>query len=373
MYDIRRPKFCRGKPCLLLKTLKKSIPNIKKDFSGSAPGVFVGRFDYPNVNVGLLATSYDKTKSWMMTDPEYWYSSHISVDSFLKLRYNLINSRNKIHVKKSNRFLENIQEIALSSRPVDTELNFKKDPYVKISLSNISAPIGITGDVEKIRITENPRILSKVDKIVNDDLKAVDSSYMLYNIIPVHNIQEIFSVGLLGKQKKIVPTRYSITAVDDILSKKLISEIKNYATIDEIRVFRHEYLGNTFFVIMFPRYWEFEMFEKWDNYSWISDYESYDGRTRYASNVTGGYYAARLAVCEYLSKIRRQSAVLILRTVLNYSSIGVWLIRETVRNLLHNNFLAIDSMSELNKYIPNIKSKIIGNYKNQRLLSDFAN
>jgi len=90
-----------------------------------------------------------------------------------------------------------------------------------------------------------------------------------------------------------------------------------------------------------PRQWSFEVIEAWRPNSFWSqgglqiaqDYESFFGRKTYASSVTGGYYAARLAVAEYLAKIRRQASVLVLREISSryWLPLGVWVVRETVR------------------------------------------
>jgi len=51
------------------------------------------------------------------------------------------------------------------------------------------------------------------------------------------HIRRIFSAGLLSQKsnRRFVPTRWSITAVDDIFSKALIKEIKKFQEIDDFR------------------------------------------------------------------------------------------------------------------------------------------
>ena len=78
----------------------------------------------------------------------------------------------------------------------------------------------------------------------------------------------------------------------------------------------------------------------------MTDYEFYQGRKNYASNITGAYYAARKAVCEYLFHIKRQARVLIFREVsAGYEvPLGVWVIRETVNNaMLASDPIVLDS------------------------------
>jgi hypothetical protein len=68
----------------------------------------------------------------------------------------------------------------------------------------------------------------------------------------------------------------------------------------------------------------------------MTDFEFYHGRKSYASNITGAYYAARSAVCEYLYNIKRQARVLIFREVSSGYEVplGVWVIRQTVNNAM---------------------------------------
>jgi hypothetical protein len=60
-----------------------------------------------------------------------------------------------------------------------------------------------------------------------------------------------------------VPTRWSITAVDDILSKDLREKVKTYPEINEYRVYESRYLDNIFEVLMLPQAWSYEAMEAW--------------------------------------------------------------------------------------------------------------
>ncbi|MFN3528284.1 MAG: hypothetical protein ACK4YO_04210, partial [Candidatus Altarchaeaceae archaeon] len=161
---------------------------------------------------------------------------------------------------------EKNQEIALSIIPIDVETIFKKIPKFHISFSPISQPMGPTGELENLKIVENPKIPKKVDNVIEDNLKASDALFLLYKEnFDVYYLSKIFSSGVLGKKenKKLVPTRWSITAVDDIIGKFLIKEIKEYEKISEFVVFSNEYLFNHFEILLIPGNWEFEQFEAW--------------------------------------------------------------------------------------------------------------
>ena len=65
-----------------------------------------------------------------------------------------------------------------------------------------------------------------------------------------------------------------------------------------------------------------------------SAHEGYEGRSEYVEETAGAYYAARLGVLEHLADRDRQAKVLVLREVSDeyWAPVGVWQIRESVRN-----------------------------------------
>ena len=72
-------------------------------------------------------------------------------------------------------------------------------------------------------------------------------------------------------------------------------------------------MWNYYLIFFFPGVWSYELFELYmPGSSWnpstqmkaSTDYENYFGRKKYASNTAGGYYAARLPILKYLSKIK---------------------------------------------------------------------
>ncbi len=88
----------------------------------------------------------------------------------------------------------------------------------------------------------------------------------LYNRgVMVSKIQKAFSVGAFGVEKKrrLVPTRWSITAVDDIISKNLREKVKTFPEINEYRVYESIYMDNVFEILMIPAQWSYESMEAW--------------------------------------------------------------------------------------------------------------
>ena len=423
--------LCGKKTCpILLKksVLKSMVPfELNKTrrnvniFGASPPGFFVGHFNYPNVYLGPLIpfqefeTGLDITDYHILDAPELWFGKQI-VD-IIRYRSSLVRSNFKLNVNigrksrkntlsiKTQKLLDASQELSMAARPVDTETKLEK-MNLNLLMDNHSLPMGPSGVTEKINITENTKVHPKVDYCVSDtDLKASDaiSDYLYFKgQVPESTIKRIFSAGLLGEKKnrRIVPTRWSITAVDDIISKALIKEIKKFPEINNYRIFEATYLDNHFKVLLFPGKFIYEMNEVWaPNTLWnvsldgnthnlkpqiMTDFEFYRGRKSYASNITGAYYAARKSVCEYLYKIKKQARVLIFREVSGgyVVPLGVWVIRETVNNamcvstpvVLDNFNDAIKKMSE--DFMVEFKywkqsSRLINFIKTQRTIDNF--
>jgi hypothetical protein len=373
----------------LLDQVSGLLPKLelnKTEFFGQAPpSVFVGRYNYPNVYVGPMVSEIDRN----IGNPEDWYGKDM-LDIAIRAS-SLIRPSTVMNVHSvSDQSVEASREIAMSSKPVDAEIILAK-PYhsVKSNIDMFVHPMGPKVEMKHIRLAENPAVPRKVDYLVSDtDLTASRAVLYLYDSeITFSQIQRILSVGLLGrkKERKMVPTRWSITATDDIIGKELIREIKTQALLEEFMVFHNQYVGNSFFILLIPRIWSFEMIELWQRGSFYTnvnvgngDFEGYEGRKGYASNVEGAYYAARLAVLEYLKKIGRQASVLVYREIgAEYSiPLGVWVIRESVRNAMHGKSANFESLDlALDYIVKNIvgvdlvtKSNLLKIVKTQRTL-----
>src|SRR3989338_5832313 len=238
------------------------------------------------------------------------------------LRGNLVNSRFKAGVMERSKFTELCQEIGLASKPVGVEIEMEQAPKQSISYFQDAAPFGPAGKLKQGILTENPHIDKPVDKVFSDtDWKASEAVNYLYSKgFDEAFLTKIFSIGGLGlpHQRKLVPTRWTITAIDDNVGKSVIEEIKNYPEHDCV-VYFSSYLGNYYMVFFFPGVWSYELFEcplkNGQIDSIHTDYESYSGRKEYANNCAGGYYTVRLACAEKLKMDKRQARVLVVRVI----------------------------------------------------------
>ena len=353
----------------------KNISNVSKLDSTSPPSVFIGsKLRYPLVNVGILSPLEKDENAWLYDDERYWADNDFQINDVVKIRESLLNSRfqSKVNDSKSNKkFIQIAQEIAVASKPVDIEIELKNKLNIENKKDRVITPHGMHAGLKKAKITNNVRIHRRVEKVMNDEIKASEGIKYLYKKnFDEYVLSKILSVGVLGLRtgKKLVPTRWSITATDDTIGKQLLEKVKDYKWIENYELFFGEFMGNQYLVLLFPNVFSYELFELYlPGSSWnpseeikaATDFESYFGRKNYASNTSGGYYAARLPILEYLNNIKRQASVLAIRieTPSYWASLGVWIVRESVRKALKRKmeFLSREDLIEGVRKIGKIK------------------
>jgi len=303
--------------------------------SGSSPpSIFVGSYGYPKVGVGPMVPPIHGDTT-LLDSPELWLGK--TLEDIVNFRLSLVRGIEKISIQNTQgRFIENLHEVAMSSHSIDTDLQFHKTTLPVTTIDGESAPFGPVGDIKSAKFF-GTRSDKSIERVYYDhDLKAQDAVLALYNKgIDISKIQKCFSIGMLGKKRKLVPTKWSITATDDIISKSLVSEILEFDLIDSCRIFSHDHLGNMFSVILFPHRWLFEMQEAWHDENKVGfGFDSEDARgIDHPPAIAGAYFAAKLGVAEYLVQKKLQAAVLVLREIRpEYAvPVGVWQIREAIR------------------------------------------
>ncbi len=348
-----------------LRMKARDLGRISKFESISPPSVFVGsKLKYPNVNVGILSPIDRVDDAGIFDDMQMWARENFSISDVLKLRESLLNSRFKSKVSDirfNNRFTEIAKSIAIASKPVDVEIELKNHLNFGKKVDRVLTPHGMNANLKNAKVTSNVKIDKKVDRVMNDEIKATEGlNYLYQSGINEYSLSKILSVGVMGmrKDKKMVPTRWSITATDDTLAKNLLKEVRDYKWLENHELFFGEFMGNQYLILLFPNVWSFELFELYyPGSSWnpgtemkaSTDSEGFLGRTKYATNCVGGYYAARLPIVEYLKSIQRQAGVLAIRleTPSYWAALGVWVVRESVRKALDNGVMKFNSREEL--------------------------
>lgn len=365
-------------------------------FSGhSPPGVFVGRLGYPKVYVGPLVSA--KPDPWVFDHPETWVN--MDVDTIVGFRLELLRGMRPHSVFEASdpsERLIRIQDLALSSRPVATELDLERPPRLSLSLSDEAAPMGPSATYSELR-SWGSRSDRRIEKAYYDtDLNASMAVVSLYNSgVEVSRIQKAFSVGMVGvgSKRRLVPTRWSITAVDTILGEALMGRVKEQPSVDDTLVFTMEHLGSTYVGYVFPGEWAYEWVEAWQprtvwNASGVSpeltgDYEDHRGRSTYAE-PGGCYYAARLAAAEALMNMHRKGTVVLLREIHSgyMMPLGVWSVREAVRAMFRQKperfsdvRLAVDyGVSKTGVPLGNwlVKARLLDQVLHQRRITEFT-
>jgi len=368
------------------------------DFSGTSPSVFVGRYGYPNISVGILSPPERRDDAWLYDSPSFWAENSFEIRKIVGLRSSLLNSKFLTSIKKRTRLLDLAKEISMSHKPVDVDISLDKLPSLsRPTINDVTVPFGTSALLKKFTLESSPKVPVKIEKAVGDtDLKAGEAIFGLYSSgISEHSITGLLSVGNLGigKSRKLVPTRWAITATHDSLGKKLIKKIKDFQT-GNFELYFGSHLGNYFLILTFPDAWGYELFETFipneyqgQELNYTRDHEFYEGRKTYAENCTGGYYAARLSILESLQEKKRQNSVLCLRFITEEYSVplGVWVMQNACRNAMKNKLKEFSSKEEMLEYAfrfilkqfkiniyPLLRdSKVLNFQKSQRKLSDF--
>jgi hypothetical protein len=301
-------------------------------YQGSSPSVFIGSYGWPDMHGGpLLINDND--------NPPDWLARKFGMEEIVNIRARTIRGRSALHTVAGN-----LQEIALSTVPLDVDVVFEKPVTFSLNFDGTTAPVGLSGPVKKMNVLGSARVERVVDRITSDtDMGATAACGALReSAIDVYQIANLMTAGMLGKRRTFVPTRWAITAVDDTLSIQLKKEIARYPPIEEIRLFTGEIFGNRIVSILVPGDWKYEMIEIWGRWTlWAGEEEvivqDQEGMIKKGySPISGAYYSARLAVCEYLKDVQRSARVIVIRNISRdyWAPLGTWVIREATRKAM---------------------------------------
>ncbi|WP_049937057.1 DNA repair protein NreA [Haloplanus natans] len=353
-----RRRLAKGKSYEILDHVESVADRVERSVSGDAivgsvsPSIFVGRSDYPNVSTGILSPVGNEGDATRYVTSGAWYEEGIDLDEVFRRRTSLLNSRRSSPVDVSDTwdgFVGVGREVAIADRPVDVEIGLDGDPSVEFDADGASAPTGPSARARSAHLGENPHVPRAVEKALEDDDWRAEGAinYLYRRGFDVYEVNSILSAGALGRRenRRLVPTRWSITAVDDTVGQFLRGSLRDAGGIDEVEIHRNEFLGNAYWVLLAPGRWEFELVElKAPGSVWnpdpeagmwfAADREGAEGRTGYVEETAGAYHAARLATLEHLDERGRQAKCLVLRHVSDdyWGPAGVWQVREGVRH-----------------------------------------
>ncbi|MCL2550082.1 MAG: Nre family DNA repair protein [Methanimicrococcus sp.] len=356
--------------------LTSALANATSVFGPSPPSVFVGSYNYPSLSAGpLIPPSLDLPElefgdasdilrekiiknPGFLEDSRLWHN--LKMQDVITMRTALVRANATFKPSDANAaqpLLMKAQELALSAKPVDTEAWFKKPIVSDLKFDSMMMPMGPSGQIKNFNITENPKVPNAVDRIVYDtDALAKDAIVELYQgNVSNEQMTRLMSIGLLGRNRKLVPTRWSITAIDDMTGKETIKRVKDYPHLREITLLSGEIFGNHFEILLLPGSFSYELLEIWLPHSvWNGektyigqDHEDFGGKKEY-SNLSGGYYAGRLPILEYLDAIKKQAFIFAIREINPgyWAPLGVWVVREAARAAVANPIQTFETREE---------------------------
>jgi len=350
-----RIKALKKEYYIMLKSKLKHIKISKEFYGPTPPYLLVGAYNYPRVRIGSILSL---GKPELSSNPSLMYGEKYS-NIITQFGMNMMGV-NRTHIL--NRQLYDTTDSIMSYKPVGMEVLFKFKPELNPRFSMYSIPSGYCAPVQKIKLTENPKIPRVTYNMLNDDVKANYAVPKITEKTDVYYAMRLLTAGILGeeKNKKLVPTRWAITAVDDILTKHYMEKIRQFNIIPDYEVYTNEFLHNRFVIVLIPGPWQYEQYEAWPydsqwstEWGFNQEFESFKGRKKYAEKQGGGYYAARYGVAEHLYIKRKQAKAIVFREIDQEYSIpvGVWQVRENVRKAMQKQPKKFNNLRDVFHYI----------------------
>lgn len=343
---------------LTSKMQMKSVAIGKEVEGSSPPSVFIGSWNYPKVLVGPMITQ-QHGDTHILDTPEEWIPSKKTTEEILAYRLSMVRGKKAVAVTDlDDRLVLKLQEIALAKDSVESYASFKHEPR-GFALSEDHLPYGPSATLADFYV-ENSYWNATLEKAHYDtDLKAEEAVVSLYKKgVLFSQIQKAFSVGAFGvkKQRKLVPTRWAITACDSILADNFLESVKHLEIIERFMVFEYSSLSNYYAILLLPSAWQFEWMEAFlhvlgNEEVIFSDYETNRGKKEY-SVVGGCYYSCKSAVLEALEKMKRQAGAIVFREAYSdYVPLGVFNVRENVRQAMTQKPMEFETLREAVGYI----------------------
>ena len=106
-FKCRGKGWC-GKPCKIYSKIQNFIPKTSKHFSGnSPPEIFIGKFNYPNIQAGILYPEIHGDTS-ELSMPEIWHEKNLQIPQILTNRSQLIYGKFQTTIKQAKQKNQNL-------------------------------------------------------------------------------------------------------------------------------------------------------------------------------------------------------------------------------------------------------------------------
>src|SRR3989344_3624115 len=114
IYRRKAPDFSEIK-AVMFQGVNKITDNF---FGNSPPQIFIGsKLKYPKVNVGILSPPEKVPDAWLYSAEQYWAENKLDINTIIKLRSSLINSRfatTADQARSSEKFVDIAQQIGMA-------------------------------------------------------------------------------------------------------------------------------------------------------------------------------------------------------------------------------------------------------------------
>jgi len=341
-----------------MKILYGRSIQIKEDLYGfTPPSNLITEYSYPKVSLGILFSELEGIEYY--DNPIFWAKEERSIEEIIRYRSSLINARTVTDVnlpKKNSKLYERILESALSIKSVSLEVKIKKIKEVKF-IPKIYSFYGFSGNLKDLKVVDNPKIPYKVEDVY--DLKAEEAVYLLYKEgFSDYYLSRIFSLGFFGSRlnRKLVPSKWSITAVQSIIEKNLRQEYFNKARkIDYIYLFNYKFYGNDFYGILLPGSGRVELIEAiLPGSAYSIDNKLIIGK----DDESGGYHSLKLSFAEFVRDTKLLGDLIVFRIITEEYKLplGVWVVREGTKKMFSN---LLSRFSNIYEAFSFINSKLI--------------
>ena len=179
--------------------------------------------------------------------PEMWIGK--TLEDIMNYRLSLIRGLvPDVDVRRtSRRYIESLQELSMSNSSANAEAVFEKRPVADFEqgrdrMTDLeNAPFGLVAPLRSFKTSSSLSTDHIIENAYYDkDLSANQAIVDLYQHgIEVSRIQCVLSMGMMGSQKnrRLVPTRWSVSVTDDVISSDLISRIALYPMINFFEVY----------------------------------------------------------------------------------------------------------------------------------------
>lgn len=356
--------------------IKKYQKQLKptNEIEGYASGTIVGEKSYPNVKTHSISNfspnnSFFKTADIVKKD----YSQIIK----LKAK-NILGSTDKSYIKKTNtRVNQELKDIYKSKKAIEFSSKFENElKFDKILVSKVSGIVGSKNELIELHANQNTQTSKQIEKYTQTDIKSKQAIISLYEKgVNEHQIINLLALGSFGVEinKKLVPTKWAISAYDQTIEKYLHKKIINYKLIENFEIYKIEDKGNNFVIILLPHEFSCEIIEQFDN-TLERDFVGFNNILKKDEPETaGGFYATKLSIQENLQKRKRQASFISIRIIKDYDMpLGVVFVRECVREAMKNKLFQTSKFDELEEYLKNKFNNHYNYFKISKVLQEIS-